>query len=599
MDNKLFFFAAVLVQLKLTQSLERTVSGEILENVTFIHRTFPVPPSMRAIIEVDVLLPDNLRGWPRYATMGIYTTPDHINIKKQCTHSWIGQLANQDLHFKIEPPRDLNCEVASCNMLHFTRNITVQDFKPRNFSFSFGFWCDTTSAPSPLKNLVYNITIRGQTNETKCIQLTRNHTCYRYMQYRISPNLLSSSFKTSDASGYEFFMLNYNKLFGQEPCYQYDTEYVCYTLQPKCDPETQQVVHPCREMCHDAENACFFTKGLNCDYLPALDGGIPCFYEPVFCTAPPRVKNATVKINSSSRYEHFLYDTAQYSCDEGYDIVGNKNITCTYLGQWSTPPTCSPIIKSKPNPLSFVLPIIILLLLLPVLIFTIRYKIQLRKKRKAAIEIENDPVDMTFKEEKKPEIPIISPDTVSPLKRKRIFDAFVLYHFDTDDSFVIDYLQPELEENRNFKLCIHSRNFTPGRDIKDNIEEAIEGSNSAIIVMSQGFVDSMWCKEEFTHCYIENMKDAAFNLFVIMMQPTDTLVNISNYMKMFFETTTYLQRHDPELFTKLAALLEASRKQENDEDENKDDIPSDEEQMNEFRLVWQQDDSLETEETIV
>ena len=30
------------------------------------------------------------------------------------------------------------------------------------------------------------------------------------------------------------------------------------------------------------------------------------------------------------------------------------------------------------------------------------------------------------------------------------------------------------------------------------------------------------------------MKDAAFNLFVIMMQPVETLVNISPYMKTFF-----------------------------------------------------------------
>ena len=96
-----------------------------------------------------------------------------------------------------------------------------------------------------------------------------------------------------------------------------------------------------------------------------------------------------------------------------------------------------------------------------------------------------------------------------------------------------------------FKLCIHSREFTPGRDIKDNIQEAIECSNSAIIVMSQGFVDSMWCKEEFTHCNIKNMKDAAFNLFVIMMQPADTLVNVSPYMKIFFETRTYLLKDDP------------------------------------------------------
>ena len=72
-------------------------------------------------------------------------------------------------------------------------------------------------------------------------------------------------------------------------------------------------------------------------------------------------------------------------------------------------------------------------------------------------------------------------------------------------------------------------------------------------------MDSIWCKEEFTHCYIENMNDPAFNLLVIMMQPADTLVNISNYMKTFFANKTYLQVDDPEFFAKLAAQMENSR----------------------------------------
>ena len=83
----------------------------------------------------------------------------------------------------------------------------------------------------------------------------------------------------------------------------------------------------------------------------------------------------------------------------------------------------------------------------------------------------------------------------------------------------------------------------------------------------KGFVDSMWCKEEFTHCYIENMKDA-FDLFVIMMQPADTLVNVSPYMKTFFANKTYLQVNDPELFSKLATLLESARQPQNDNDDN-------------------------------
>ena len=72
-------------------------------------------------------------------------------------------------------------------------------------------------------------------------------------------------------------------------------------------------------------------------------------------------------------------------------------------------------------------------------------------------------------------------------------------------------------------------------------------------------MDSKWAQEEFTHCYLENMNDPAFNLFVIMMQPADTLVNISNYMKTFFETKTYLKINDPELFPKLATCLENGR----------------------------------------
>ena len=188
------------------------------------------------------------------------------------------------------------------------------------------------------------------------------------------------------------------------------------------------------------------------------------------------------------------------------------------------------------------------------------------------------------------------------LPRRRDFDAFVLYHFDSDNDFVIDKLLPELEETRDFTLCIHSRDFTPGRDIKENIEESIKCSNSAIIVMSQGFVDSMWCKEEFTHCYIENMNDAALNLFVIMMQPAETLINISPYIKTFFANKTYLKVDDQELFTKLATHLGISRKLGNqglniNDYKNHDNIDSDDEQMEEFKLVLHQDEALAIEET--
>ena len=92
-----------------------------------------------------------------------------------------------------------------------------------------------------------------------------------------------------------------------------------------------------------------------------------------------------------------------------------------------------------------------------------------------------------------------------PFSRRKKFDAFVCYCYDSDNDFVIDTILPEMEENNDLRLCLHQREFEPVAQIIDNIISSIKNSNSAIIVMTHGFVSSIWCKEEFTHCYIENI----------------------------------------------------------------------------------------------
>ena len=106
-------------------------------------------------------------------------------------------------------------------------------------------------------------------------------------------------------------------------------------------------------------------------------------------------------------------------------------------------------------------------------------------------------------------------------------------------------------------------------------------------------MNSMWCKEEFTHCYIENMEDESFNLFVIMMQPADTLVNISPYMKTFFANKTYLQRGDPKLFIKLATHLKDARQQDDDNNDCCKCVISNDEQTEELISHSDQISSIE------
>ena len=65
------------------------------------------------------------------------------------------------------------------------------------------------------------------------------------------------------------------------------------------------------------------------------------------------------------------------------------------------------------------------------------------------------------------------------------------------------------------------------------------------------------------------MKDTAFKLLVIMMQPVGTLENTSEYMKSYFNSRTYLDVNDLSLFDKIANYL-SWVKQSKDKKPNED-----------------------------
>ena len=129
-----------------------------------------------------------------------------------------------------------------------------------------------------------------------------------------------------------------------------------------------------------------------------------------------------------------------------------------------------------------------------------------------------------------------------------------------DLHFVTNAIIPVLEHDHDppFKLYIGQRDYLVGNTIIDNIARAIENSNSAIIIMSQAFLDNKWCMEEFMISYLKDMEDPAFKLFIIMMQPEHTLKNkCTNYfMTRKLDYYDYkLDRNDPRLFRKICKYL--------------------------------------------
>ena len=501
-----------------------------------------------------------------------YTTKDDRDLKTNCIHDSFGQLGNEDLHTPLynrsRPYRSTTCKLDHINseVLQCEGRITVHDYKPRYYRFSFGYHCEELVRPS-LSNLSFNFTISGQTNETTCTEIPELDdgffNCHQLYLHTSLPNLVGIS--STDILGklrvlgpLMGILLSSNGRL----CYKYAQELSCHIIYPECDPIKRRVINPCKESCSEFFEACskivtsalkrldykgsYFSPKLtlgrilsefvDCNYLPVLNGPIPCYYKPVTCDPPPNVTNARI-INGIKPNEIYLAKSqVEYEClNQTFQMEGTSTITCLYSGHWDKTLMCERRDKGS-NPLSIVLPF----LLIPIFVFILTHIIKrhvLKKKK-----------------------------THEYLTRGKKYDAFVCYEYNpVDQGFAEDTITMELEEkcDPSFKLCLHRRDFKAAWDIMWNIRNAIQNSNSAIIVMSQEYVDSLWCKEEFEQCYMEHMKDSAFRLFVIMMQPVEDLKNTSEYMKSFFTYKTYLERGDPELFRKICDYLSWVKKPNN------------------------------------
>ncbi|XP_015229844.1 PREDICTED: toll-like receptor 13 [Cyprinodon variegatus] len=75
------------------------------------------------------------------------------------------------------------------------------------------------------------------------------------------------------------------------------------------------------------------------------------------------------------------------------------------------------------------------------------------------------------------------------------FDAFVSYNIN-DEDWVYREMLPMLEEKQGWRLCLHHRDFQPGKPIIENITDAIYSSRKTICVISRSYLQSEWCSRE-------------------------------------------------------------------------------------------------------
>ncbi|XP_057195317.1 toll-like receptor 18 [Triplophysa rosa] len=123
------------------------------------------------------------------------------------------------------------------------------------------------------------------------------------------------------------------------------------------------------------------------------------------------------------------------------------------------------------------------------------------------------------------------------------FHAFISYsHSDAD--WVREQLLPCLENARPpYRLCIHERDFIPGRWIIDNIIENIENSRKVIFVLSRNFVNSDWCNYELYFAQQRAIGKTFSDVILVVKEPIDPTSLPSKFcrLKKMLSTKTYLE----------------------------------------------------------
>ncbi|CAL8295104.1 unnamed protein product [Lota lota] len=146
-------------------------------------------------------------------------------------------------------------------------------------------------------------------------------------------------------------------------------------------------------------------------------------------------------------------------------------------------------------------------------------------------------------------------------KRAHQYDAFVSYNAN-DEGWVLGELLPKLEDEQGWRLCLHHRDFQPGKPIMENITDAIYGSRKTICVVSRDYLESEWCSREIQVASFR-LFDEQKDVLILVFLEDIPMQQLSPYYRMrrLLKRQTYLSwsRADahPDLFwEKLRQALE-------------------------------------------
>ena len=91
---------------------------------------------------------------------------------------------------------------------------------------------------------------------------------------------------------------------------------------------------------------------------------------------------------------------------------------------------------------------------------------------------------------------LISTDIYERNGEKVPFDFDVFLSFARENEYMADVTIRQELEKRNYSVCWHHKDFIAGKLVTENINECISACRKTIIILSDSFLESEYCKYE-------------------------------------------------------------------------------------------------------
>ena len=463
----------------------------------YFYKTLGIPPSSKINVKYNITFKTD-RCCP-ILRFGIqrHSTRYFTNYYRDCAtinYAYTSLYSPYYIYTKNMFPHS-GCEIIlDSHVCTGTRRLAY--FRPIYWTFEALYECPNTI---PL-DVTVNFEIQHFLSPNRKCEPFHNELCNGFFNYSYTsfPNAIG---QTSQKQANDLLVFSLS-VFSAANCYKNIRLLACSALFSEC--RNGKVIYPCSELCFEAIEACresllYFQHFAPCQSLPRRENG-DCIYQPVTCPQlqPPQFGKVVTKGLVAT-------NISMYSCDYGYNLIGDDIRHCQYSGSWNgTEPACKSNSSTQMSSTEKRLNDIVLKVIVPVGISSILVLISIslgicyRDKIKLLI-LYNVHMDAIrgggLPEEKKLFITYSSEDIE-----------------EVNESFI-----PELREQLpSWNPLTYQLDFLAGNNIQQSMEDAVWQSHGVLVLLTENYIKSGMCIYEFHQAEARSVTDKEFRLIVIL-----------------------------------------------------------------------------------